>query len=96
MCVCVCVALLRIFESKILRKIYGPIQEGDVRRIRVNEELNRSMNGKEGYCEIHKCSKDKLVGTCKKNGSGRNAKNDGGMRTVHRQKKRKTSFEMDG
>jgi len=32
--------LLRIFERKILRKIYGPIQEGDIWRIRNNEELN--------------------------------------------------------
>ena len=32
--------LLRIFERKIVRKIYGPIQEGDIWRIRNNEELN--------------------------------------------------------
>jgi len=31
--------LLRIFERKILRKIYGPVQEGDTWRIRYNEEL---------------------------------------------------------
>jgi hypothetical protein len=37
--------LLRIFERKILRKIYGLIQEGDTWRIRNNEELNRSING---------------------------------------------------
>ena len=36
--------LLKIFERKILRKIYGPIQEGDIWRIRNNEELNRSIN----------------------------------------------------
>ena len=36
---------LRIFERKIMRKICGPIQEGDIWRIRYNEELNRSMNG---------------------------------------------------
>jgi hypothetical protein len=36
--------LLRIFERKLLRKIYGPIQEGDIWRIRNNEELNRSIN----------------------------------------------------
>jgi hypothetical protein len=35
--------LLRIFARKILRKIYGPIQEGDIWRIRNDEELNRSM-----------------------------------------------------
>jgi hypothetical protein len=36
--------LLRIFERKILRKIYGPFQGGDTWRIRNNEELNRSIN----------------------------------------------------
>jgi hypothetical protein len=39
--------LLRIFERKILRKIYGPIKEGDTWRIRNNEELNRSINGED-------------------------------------------------
>jgi len=36
--------LLRIFERKILQRIYGPVQEGDIWRIRNNEELNRSIN----------------------------------------------------
>jgi hypothetical protein len=39
--------LLRIFERKILRKIYGPVQEGDIWRIRYNEELNRLIEGKD-------------------------------------------------
>jgi len=39
--------LLRIFDRKILRKIYGPIQVGDIWRIRNNEELNRSINGED-------------------------------------------------
>ena len=37
--------LLRIFERKILRRIYGPVQEGDIWRIRNNEKLNISING---------------------------------------------------
>ena len=37
--------LLRIFERKILRKIYGLIKEGDIWKTRNNEELNRSING---------------------------------------------------
>ena len=39
--------LLRIFERKILRKIYGPVQEGDTWRIRYNEELNGFIKGKD-------------------------------------------------
>ena len=39
--------LLRIFERKILWKICGPIQEGDVWRIRNNEELHRPVNGED-------------------------------------------------
>ena len=38
---------LRIFERKILRKIYGPVQEGGTWRIRYNEELNRFIKGKD-------------------------------------------------
>ena len=39
--------MLRIFERKILHKMYGPIPEGDIWRIRNNEEMNRSINGKD-------------------------------------------------
>jgi hypothetical protein len=37
-----------------------------------------------------------MVGICRENGSGSNAEKDDGRKTVHRKKKRKTSFEMDG
>jgi len=39
--------LLRIFERKILWKVYGPIQERDIWRIINNDELNRSINGED-------------------------------------------------
>ena len=39
--------LLRIFEREILWRIYGPVQEGDIWRIRNNEELNISINGED-------------------------------------------------
>jgi hypothetical protein len=39
--------LLRIFERKILRKMYGPVREGDTWRIRYNEELNSLIKGKD-------------------------------------------------
>jgi hypothetical protein len=37
--------LLKIFEREILRRIYGPVQEGDIWKIKNNEELNRSIKG---------------------------------------------------
>ena len=37
-----------------------------------------------------------MAGTCKENGSGSDAKEDGERKTVYRKNKRKTSFEMDG
>ena len=37
-----------------------------------------------------------MVGTCKGNGSGSNAKEDDGRKTVYRMKERTTSFEVDG
>jgi hypothetical protein len=39
--------------KKALRKIYGPIQGGNIWRIRNNEELNRVINGE----DIVKCIK---------------------------------------
>jgi hypothetical protein len=36
---------LRIFERKILRKIYGPVLENGEFRIRYNEELNGLIKG---------------------------------------------------
>ena len=72
-----------------MQKIYGPIQEGDIWRIRHNEELN--IDERRGYCEIYKSPKDKMVGSCKENGGGGNAMKEDG-----RKKKRKTSLEMVG
>jgi hypothetical protein len=34
-------------SKKRLRRIYGPVQEGDIWRIRNKEELNRSINGED-------------------------------------------------
>jgi hypothetical protein len=38
---------LRMFESKIIRKIYGPLMENNVWRIRYNEELNTLLKGED-------------------------------------------------
>jgi hypothetical protein len=38
---------LRRFETKVLRKVYGPVMDKGVRRIRYNFELCRFMGGKD-------------------------------------------------
>jgi hypothetical protein len=57
--------LLRIFERKILRKIYGPIQEGDTWRIRNNEELNRFIK-REDIVKFIKPQKIRWLGHVKR------------------------------
>jgi len=54
------------------------------------------MHKQRGYCEIHKAQRIKMAGTCKENGSGSEAKEDDGRKTVYKMKERKTSCEMDG
>jgi hypothetical protein len=38
---------LRMFERKIIRRIYGPVMGNNVRRIRYNEELNTLLKGED-------------------------------------------------
>jgi hypothetical protein len=38
--------VLAIFERKILRKIYGPVKENELWRIRRNDELEDIIKGK--------------------------------------------------
>ena len=97
--------LLRIYERKILRKIYGPVKEGDTWRIRYNEELNRFIKGKDIVTFI-KAQKIRWLGHVKRMEAramprrmmeGRKTVyRKKGRKTVYRKKERKTSFEMDG
>jgi hypothetical protein len=38
---------LRVFERKVLRRIYGPVREGERRRIRSNGELEEILRGED-------------------------------------------------
>jgi len=57
--------MLRIFEKKIQQRIYGPVQEGEIWRIRNNEELNRSING-EDIAEFIKAQRIRWLGHVKR------------------------------
>ena len=88
-----CENLLRIFERKKLRKVYGPIQEGDIWKIGDNEELNRSING-ENIVKFIKTQRIRWLGHVKRMEVGAMPRKVMEGRLFIR--RRKTSFEMDG
>jgi hypothetical protein len=77
--------LLRIFERKILWRICGTVQEGDIWRIGDNEESNGSINGEDNV-EFIKAQRISWLGHVKRMEVGAMPLEDDG---------RKTSFEMD-
>jgi hypothetical protein len=58
--------MLRMFEKKIIRKIYGQAMENNIWRIRHNEEINTSLKGEDIVRFIK--SQNKMVWACRKNG----------------------------
>jgi hypothetical protein len=60
---------LRIFERKILRKIYGPVQEGDTWIIRYYEELNRFIK-REDIVKFIKAQRIRWLGHVKRMEAG--------------------------
>jgi hypothetical protein len=55
---------LRVFERRVLRKIYGPTLDKDgTWRIKTNEELGNLIKKKK-YCKIYKITRTTLVSTC--------------------------------
>jgi len=52
---------LAVFERKILRKIYGPVKENELWRIRRNDELEAIMKG-DNIVRFIKCQKIRWLG----------------------------------
>jgi hypothetical protein len=86
--------LSRIFERKILRRIHGPVQEGDIWRIRNDKELNKSIKG-EDIVKFIKAQRIRWLGQVKRTEVGAMPKMTMEGR-LYRTKERKTSSAMDG
>ena len=52
---------LGIFETKILRKIYGPVKDDELWRVRRNDELETIIKG-ENIVRSIKCQRIRLLG----------------------------------
>jgi hypothetical protein len=77
--------ILRKFERHIIRKIYGPVMENNIWRIRHNEEINTLPKGEDVVR-----FKNKIVGACRKNGRESNAKENVKRKAIFQLNKRKT------
>jgi hypothetical protein len=53
--------ILAIFERKILRKIYGPVEENELWRVRRNDELETISKG-ENILGFIKCQRKRWLG----------------------------------
>jgi hypothetical protein len=56
-----CIIALAVFERKILRKIYGPVKENELWRIRRNDELETIIKGK-NIVRFVKCKRIRWLG----------------------------------
>jgi hypothetical protein len=75
-------------ERKLIRRIYGPVMDNNVWRIRYNEELNILLK-REDIARFIK-SQNKMVGACRENGRQCNAEENVKKKTVLQKKERKT------
>jgi hypothetical protein len=73
---------LRMLEKKIIRRIYGPVMENNVWRIRCNEELNTLLKGEDIVRFIK--------GACRENRRQCNAEENVKRKTVFQKKEGKT------
>jgi hypothetical protein len=86
---------LRIFERKILRKLYGPVTENGVWRNRYNDELNEIIKG-EDTVRFIKAQRIRWLGHVERLEESAMPKKDAERETVLWEKKRTTKNEMAG
>ena len=85
---------LAVFERKILRKIYGPMKENELWRIRRNDELEAIIKGKNTVRFI-KCQRIRWLGPIERMQDTAIPKKDV-RKAVCNKTKRKTKNEMAG
>jgi hypothetical protein len=78
-----------MFDRKIIRRIYGPMTENNIRRIRYNEEI--LLEGEASM--IYQVTGIKMVGACRKNRRQYSAEENGRREIVFQKRKRKTQDE---
>jgi hypothetical protein len=86
---------LAVCERKILRKIYGPVEENELWRIRRNDELEAIIKG-ENFVMFIKGQRIQWAWSCRKNATHRNSEKDVVRKAVCNQTKSKTKNEMAG
>ena len=85
---------LAVFERKILRKIYGPVKENELRRTRQNDELEAIIKG-ENIVRFIKCQRIRWLGRIERMQETAIPKKDV-RKAVRNETKRKTKNEMAG
>jgi hypothetical protein len=86
---------LAVFERKVLRKIYGPVKENEIWRIRQNNELEDIIK-RENIIRFIKCQRIRWLGHLERMLDTALPKKDALWKAVCDKTKRKTKNEMAG